>query len=92
MNRRLPALAYVILGLIAIGLLYRLLTNPSGMIIPVIVFGGVFLLYKFPPSRWQRSKPTPSSRYAKSREKRKPAPFRVIQGTKPDDDETPKFH
>ncbi|WP_248925286.1 hypothetical protein [Paenibacillus hamazuiensis] len=91
MNRRLPAYAYVIFGLVAVGILARFVSDPRGMIVPIVVFGVVFLLYKFPPSRWQRRKTAPGPRFAKPKEKRR-APFRVIQGNKPDDDDLPKYH
>lgn len=91
MYRRLPVFAYIILALIAIGILSRFVSDPAGMIIPVAVFGIVFFLYKFPPGRWRRQqKPTP--RYAKAKEKRKQVPFKVINGSKPDDDDMPKYH
>lgn len=93
MNRRLPAYAYVIFALIAVGILSRFTSDPAGMIIPVAVFGIVFLLYKFPPSRWQwRKSAMSSSHFAKSKAKRKRGSFRVIQGNKTDDEEMPKYH
>ena len=45
---------YVILFLIGVGILYQFAINPRGMIIPLAVFGAVYLLYKFPPSRWRQ--------------------------------------
>lgn len=65
------------------------------LIIPVTVFAVVFLLYKFPPSRFRVSKPSarsaaPDRLKTKSRS-RKTVPFRVIEGGK-DDDNQPKYH
>lgn len=40
-----------------IGLLGR--ASLSGILIPLIVFGVVFLLYKYPPARWSRKAKTP---------------------------------
>jgi len=91
MNRRLPAYAYVIFALIAVGIMARFTADPSGMIIPIAVFGIVFLLYKFPPNRWKRYKAASSfNRFAKTKRKRKL--FRVIPGNKRDDDDLPKYH
>jgi len=50
---RQPILFYVVLGLLAIGVLSAVFRDPKSAIIPVAVFGIVFLLYKFPPSRWK---------------------------------------
>lgn len=82
-----------ILALAAIGILYRLMIRPADMIIPVLVLGTVFLLYKFPPGRWRRRggfrrspgarPPAPGPRH-KARAGRK-AKFRVIPGNKKDD-------
>jgi hypothetical protein len=82
----------VILVLAAVGILYRLITQPSGMLIPVLVLGTVFLLYKFPPSRWRRrggyrsaAPRPPASAAGNHRQNRKKAKFRVIPGNKKDD-------
>jgi len=85
---------YVILFLIGVGILYQFAINPRGMIIPLAVFGAVYLLYKFPPSRWRQF---PSSRwrrdpgkFAGPRGEKMPghsvrkAKFRVIRGNKKD--------
>ncbi len=85
---------YVIGGLIAIGLLMSFVENPGSMIIPVVIFGLVFLLYKFPPAaiaRRFRGFAPPPGRSGKQA-KRRPN-FRVIQGRKPqDDDDRPRYH
>lgn len=86
---------YVIVGLGVIGILTTLLRDIAGAIIPIVVLGGVFLLYKFPPSKWKsmmRSASTWTDSNGPSRHKTKRAKFRVIPGTKRDDDDTPKYH
>jgi mannose/fructose/N-acetylgalactosamine-specific phosphotransferase system component IIC len=79
---------YIIMGLIAIGLIVSL----KVLLIPICVFGIVFLLYKFPPSRWkQKNKAYSGRKTAKKRSK--DATFRVIQGNKKSDsDDLPKYH
>jgi hypothetical protein len=78
---RLPLSAYVVIALIVIGYISRLLMHPEELLVPTIIFGVVFLLYKFPPHTLRR------------KIKKKEAPFRVIQGNKRNNDEgTPKYH
>lgn len=75
-------MVYVIIILIAIGVLSRLGTNPSAYVIPIIVLGTIFLLYKFPPKQWKYR--------VKNKRKNR---FRVIQGKKnKGGDEPPPFH
>ncbi|RAV01047.1 hypothetical protein DQG13_13470 [Paenibacillus sp. YN15] len=100
MYRRLSLPDYIIYGLLVVGILYRFLVNPGPFLIPLLVFGVIFLLYKFPPNRLQkhgrpvhqRNKAAGRKRYDE-RERRK-AHFRVIPGSKPDsdDEEPPKYH
>ncbi|HZG58076.1 hypothetical protein [Paenibacillus sp.] len=87
-------LFYIIVGLMAIGILNAAAQNPGAAIIPIAVLGGVFLLYKFPPSRWKamfRGAPMRSDGKAGKRTSRR-AQFRVIPGSKRDDDDAPKYH
>lgn len=99
MYRRLTLPDYIIYGLLVVGILYRFLVNPGPLLIPLLVFGVIFLLYKFPPNRLQKQgRPSqPRTRTAErkkfeERERRK-AHFRVIPGSKPDsDEEPPKYH
>ncbi|GGF86940.1 hypothetical protein [Paenibacillus abyssi] len=96
--RRMHPGMIIILSLMVIGIIWMLLTNPGYFIIPIAVLGVIYLLYKFPPSRF-RSKPASPSRYkpaqpmqAKAKSTRKKnIPFRVIEGGK-DDDNVPKYH
>jgi len=97
MNRQ-QILFYVIIGLIAIGIISLIVRNPGAAVIPVAVFGIVFLLYKFPPDRWRgwlhnfraRMSGTGSGRGGKRNVKK--AKFRVISGNKPDRDDPPRYH
>ncbi|WP_159882202.1 hypothetical protein [Paenibacillus puerhi] len=91
MRNRNNTIAYVIFGLIAIGVLASLLMNPSAFLLPLLIFGAIFFLYKFPPNTWNRPKRTPpGSRFAKG--KRKNATFRVIPGNKDKQDDPPSYH
>lgn len=96
--------AVIIAILIVIGLIEGLSDdNWLQLLLPVVIIGGIFLLYKFPPgslggqrrgSRQQtRIIPsrTASTKSKQSRPKSKTVPFRVIEGGK-DDDDVPKYH
>jgi hypothetical protein len=95
MKRRFSIPAKLILGLIVIGLFSSIIHSPSSYLIPLFVFAAIYILYKYPPNgliRKGRSK-TSYTYQNKTREKKKPSPFRVIQGNKDSsDDDTPKFH
>lgn len=102
--KRRPPLSVLIVGfLVVLGIGYRFMTRPSDLLIPIIVFGVIFLLWKYPPQTWKgrgpwsgsspkrpgKSSPTAQSKAAKR------AKFRVIQGNKgrhDDDEDTPKYH
>lgn len=91
MRYRNNTIAYILFGLLAIGILASVFTNPGAIILPVLVFGTIFFLYKYPPNTWKRTKrSTPSSRF--QRGKAKKANFRVIPGSKDSNDEPPKYH
>ncbi|MDP4096760.1 hypothetical protein OIN60_08240 [Paenibacillus sp. P96] len=75
----------------------------SVLLIPLIVFGVVLLLYKFPPRRGVKTpkiKPsaktmakTTGGRKQTSAKKRKEYPFYVIEGQKgKNNDDMPKYH
>jgi hypothetical protein len=88
MKQRLSVTSYLLLGLIIIGLIVSL----SRYVIPICVFGIIFLLYKFPPSKWKRNRISSIGRKSGKR-KSKTVPFRVINGNKQDDsDHRPKYH
>ncbi|NOU72227.1 hypothetical protein GC098_12460 [Paenibacillus sp. LMG 31458] len=85
MRRKFSPIEVAIAILIAIGLLVSLRT----LFIPILVLGIIFLLYKFPPSRWRK----PSIGRGPAKGKRKNAKFRVINGSKDSDsDDLPKYH
>ena len=92
MRRRSTMFAYIIFGLIAIGLLANLLTRPSTMLIPLLVLGIVFYLYKFPPGRSRRGGHRSGQTTKRDNKASKRATFRVIRGNKRDDDEPPRYH
>ncbi len=77
-----------------IGIVTQINSFIGTLIIPAIVFGVIYLLYKFPPDRWFRRKKTSSySRSRSAKPKRRKHSFRVIEGSKPDDeDNIPKYH
>ncbi|OCT12409.1 hypothetical protein A8709_31780 [Paenibacillus pectinilyticus] len=86
MRRRFSPIEIAIGILIAIGLIVSL----RALFIPILVLGTIFLLYKYPPSRWKK----PSNGRGSVRGKTtKNAKFRVINGTKDaDKDDFPKYH
>jgi uncharacterized membrane protein len=95
MKRTLPISTKIVLGLIVIGLIRNIVYSPSSYLIPLLVFAAIFLLYKFPPNGLIRrgSSKTAYTYQNKTKEKKKPSPFRVIQGNKDNsDDDTPKYH
>jgi hypothetical protein len=95
MPRKMSPLFIIILALVGIGLLADSINNPAQIIIPVAVFGLIFLMYKYPPgSVRSRPKAKPQQRGETMQGKprtRKNMPFRVIEGGK-DDDNLPKYH
>ncbi|BBH21132.1 hypothetical protein Back11_24770 [Paenibacillus baekrokdamisoli] len=97
MPRKVSPLLLVILLLVGAGLVSQMLANPTQMIIPVVIFGAIYLLYKFPPGGARtrtkpRNKPINRKEAQTTKPKsRKNIPFRVIEGGK-DDDNLPKYH
>ena len=97
MKKRLPAAAYILIILFSVGLVYSFLKNPLMILLPAVVFGIIFLLYKFPPKRFRRDSDSYKYRAVlkKQKEKRKKsASLRVIDGKKGKSgpDEPPKHH
>lgn len=106
MRKRMTPAAYVIFFLLIIGILYTFYQSPSTLLIPVIVFGVIYLLYKYPILKWLTgSNRTQSerSRYKSALKKQKMhtsrrASFTVIKGSKADDrddgddDDRPLYH
>ncbi|RAP76904.1 hypothetical protein [Paenibacillus montanisoli] len=91
-------LSVIILALVVIGIITQTISNPYQLIIPVAVFGVIYLLYKFPPGV-SRTKAKPRYKTGSRKDQqpaskskaRKNMPFRVIEGGK-DDDNIPKYH
>ena len=91
------------LALIAIGIVEAIKENLFAFLLPVIILGGIFLLYKYPPSflgggrpannrkRNERIYQTAKPKQKHQRPRSKTVPFKVIEGGK-DDDDLPKYH
>lgn len=99
MYRRISMPDYLIYGLLALGIIRSLVANPGPLLLPVIIFGIIFLLYKFPPDRFRKPgrtyvvKNKSSARKRQGDRDRRKSNFRVIYGNKPDsDDEPPRYH
>lgn len=95
MRSRMTPVTYILLFLIVIGILYSIIRNPSALLIPVVVFGVIYFLYKYPPGR--RRQKSEKQRYNEAYKKQKmrnvqKASFKVIKGKKHDDDEPPLYH
>ncbi|WP_308640009.1 hypothetical protein [Paenibacillus silvisoli] len=98
MFRKMNLLSVIILALVVIGIITQTISNPYQLLIPVAVFGVIYLLYKFPPGA---ARPKAKPRYKAGARKDQPSankgktrkhmPFRVIEGGK-DDDNLPKYH
>lgn len=95
MNRRWSAATVVIAALALIGLAYSL----NQFLIPILVLGLIFVLYKMAPRKGQgtsyktRSASRKPARPSAS-ERRRKAKFRVIEGSKPSDppEDPPRYH
>ncbi|RXZ78285.1 hypothetical protein EBB07_29980 [Paenibacillaceae bacterium] len=100
MNRLRPAFV-IILVLMVIGIVDLFRSNPGFFLIPVVVLGAIFLLYKYPPGRGRNADAGSNTRKStvkpvrnaqnKPKTPRKNIPFRVIEGGK-DDENLPKYH
>lgn len=89
MNRHSRTISYIIFGLIAVGIL----VNIQSMWLPLLIFGIVFYLYKFPPNNFQRGQRNSIHRTSgRAKPNKRKSMFRVIKGNKKDDDDTPKYH
>ena len=106
MRRRFSPLTWVLLALFAIGVAAQIIDGYQTLLIPIVLIAIVYLLYKFPPSRFrtgfgkrsdavryrQTAKTQARHRRDADKAKRRTATFRVIEGTKPRDDEPPTYH
>ncbi|MEF2244838.1 MULTISPECIES: hypothetical protein [unclassified Paenibacillus] len=95
------SLVVIIMLLIIIGVVVELIFNPLNFLLPLLIIGGIFLLYKYPPAAWRKGaksgnrtyviNPKTSAKPQQSRPRSKTVPFHVIDGGKEDDDK-PKYH
>ncbi|MFC6332398.1 hypothetical protein ACFP56_07150 [Paenibacillus septentrionalis] len=91
--------SYIVLLLIAIGIIVTLINHPLYVIIPVVLFGIIYYCIKRPPAFLSKySKPQNNYRSAakqskakKERSRSKTIPFKVIEGGR-DDNDTPRYH
>ncbi|WP_237179161.1 hypothetical protein [Paenibacillus sp. MMS18-CY102] len=93
--------ALIVLGLVQMISQIMRTGQWSAVLIPVIVLGAVFVLYKYPPggrarayraSNGRKQAGRPSRNAAKPRSRSsKTVPFKVIEGGK-DDDHFPRYH
>lgn len=79
MLRRGNGWMYAIVFFIALGLLSQLATNPSGLILPLLIFGVIFYLYKFPPNWLLRSVGHPHAPSGTQRAQRKKARAAILE-------------
>ena len=97
-------IAFAAFGIIG-GLFGRGRAHWSTILVPVLVVGIIFILYKYPPRKYRKQNPKvkPSARTmsklaaerrtASSGQKRKSYPFQVIDGQKgKNEDDIPKYH
>lgn len=92
---RKPYAAYIVFGLLVIGIIARPGLLLGDLFLAFLVFGAIFLLYKYPPSTWSRfrSKGFQPTRTTKSKPKKHT--FKVIDGYKKamdDEEDRPKYH
>ncbi|MFF2887721.1 hypothetical protein [Paenibacillus sp. NPDC057967] len=94
--------AIIIFALLAIGIVVGFARFALSLILPIVILGGIFLLYKYPPaflsgrrggsqSRTHVTHNRTSAKPKRDRPRSKTVPFRVIEGGK-DDDDMPKYH
>jgi len=92
-------IGYIVLILIAIGIIVTLKENPLFIIIPVVLFGLIFYFIKRPPAFLNKGPKTrgtyrsavKQSKAKKERPRSKTVPFKVIEGGR-DDSDTPRYH
>ena len=87
MRQRYGSFTIILIVLICIGVLTRLMAHPGAFVIPAIVLGIVFLLYKIPPHRWRK-------KYEYNHRTQRKSRLKVIHGRKRDDDDPkpPPYH
>lgn len=96
MSRRFGPSSYIILALIALGIISRM-SNGLNLLIPVVIIGGVIGYNYYLGKQKQRAyaprySTSSASRHADARKRSKTVPFRVIPGNKQDSGDKPKYH
>lgn len=90
-------LTWIILILLGIGIINTLILKPSSIIIPLIIFGGIYYFLKHPEKlrkftdKKHRGYHHHHNRAGSAKGKYKDVKFTVINGNKDKDDE-PKYH
>jgi len=99
-------IAYILIAIVILGFVYTVIETPWLLITPIVVLGGIFLLYKYPPAFLQKyartttaqskhkssySTASNKSKVKRDRPRSKTVPFKVIEGGK-DDNDTPRYH
>jgi hypothetical protein len=95
MNKRFSWPQLILLVLIIVFIVIGLVANFSRFLIPIVVLGSIFILYKFPPNRWKFNRKKQYSVHNRKKSTRKSkAKLHVIQGSKTDDteDDKPRYH
>lgn len=88
MLSRKPIISYIVFTLAAIGFLMQISKGSNVLLLGIIVFGLVFLLYKFPPNRWTAT----AKRFSIRNNKKNKRKFHVIDGRKKDGNDPPPYH
>lgn len=90
---------YIVLALVAIGVIFTIKDSPMTIIIPVVLFGLIVYL-KRPPAFLSKGQRTQRNNYRtavktskakRERPRSKTVPFKVIEGGR-DDNDTPRYH
>ncbi|MFC5701074.1 hypothetical protein ACFPVX_07250 [Cohnella faecalis] len=104
MQSRFHPMFYVLIPLAALGIAQSFESLLSAMFIPIAILLVLYVVYLLSPQGRARkpryrgpSYPSGPSRFrqpdrAKPKQKRSPSPFRVIEGKKDKDDDTPRYH
>ncbi|WP_128895624.1 hypothetical protein [Longirhabdus pacifica] len=86
MNFKKNWMLYVILFLMAIGLL----RSNYGLLVGMVVI--VFILYKLPPNKWKMMYYRYTLKRMERIRKKKKSKFKVIDGHKKEENDVPKYH
>jgi len=83
-------LYWILLILFIIGVVESIFANPTGMLIPLLVFGAIYYFYKHPEKLYRLFNSNVSYRSHNQTKKKRKNPFIIIKGKK--DDDQPKYH